>query len=622
MRRTTALLLCLFAAPACSDVVTQTVAPDAAVDAARDGSTMCPAPQIDCGGVCVDPTNDPLHCGGCNFACAVERECSAAACTARCETGTVRCGAECVSLASNDDHCGACGRACADGTRCANGACEVVCPSGQALCEGACIDVTADDSNCGACGVGCFAGQTCTDAVCTLACGAGRTNCGDRCVDTQTSDANCGACERACATGTRCVAGVCRGDPCGPDDSATGRCLDNTIARCVGGEVMREACPFGQVCAVVDGAPRCAAPTGSARVTGTVRYETRTPDGTGPGTLAPAPAQGLALSVVDDAGRVLVQGITGRDGRYELPYEPPASGEVRVRATLARTDGIYNFTVRDFAGATYAFSTVAFTPGDTAARDITVSVAQNAGAITVFDLTRRAFDFLATVINNARPAALYVTWQRNRATRTGGAYYSGASSTMFLNGDTQNPDEYDFTVIAHEFGHYMQRWYSRANNPGGPHDGTPADPNLAYGEGNATFLASLITGSSAYLDYGTTRPRVAMDLLFVPQIRPYMASASGGLAQPISEWLVAAAQYAMFRAGSDPAEQLRRAMRVFTGHLRRTPLPDRGEPGVDMVDSLDGYLCENAGADRMAIQNFLVTQRRFPYDFAYAPVCR
>ncbi len=542
---------------------------------------------------------------------------------ARCPEGSALCGGECVDPATSTEHCGACDVRCAAGEVCALGVCLVPCAVGQTSCEGECRSLSTDINNCGACGNGCGLGLGCVEGSCTLVCPTGRTNCGGRCVDTRASIDHCGACEQRCAAGTRCVAGACHGDPCGPADTAGGRCEGDSVVRCVGGEIARETCALGRVCRAVAGAlPMCVEPSGARRVTGHITFQNR--PATNRGVIASRydPVEGVPVALLDAAERVIVQGVTDASGGYSLPYDAADGAMMRVRLGLTRTDAIYNFVVRDYAGATFSFTSAPFEAAAATTRDMAVTFEQNSGALAIYVAARRAFEFLQGYIT-ARPAALYITWQRGRATSTSNSsYFSGASSTMFINGSTADPDEFDPPVVSHEFGHYIQRWYSRANNPGGPHDGSPADPNLAYGEGGASFLGSLITGSSYYIDAGVTRLRIAMDLQNIPLTRTYAASASLSMDQVVSEWLVAGAQYAMFRASSNTSTQSQRAMRVLTSYLRRTPTPDRGAEGVDLVDYLDGYLCVNDGADRATIMSYLVTQRRFPYDFGFAEVCR
>jgi hypothetical protein len=41
----------------------------------------CPSPLEVCGGVCVDLSSDPRHCGGCGASCAAGRSCQASTCS-------------------------------------------------------------------------------------------------------------------------------------------------------------------------------------------------------------------------------------------------------------------------------------------------------------------------------------------------------------------------------------------------------------------------------------------------------------------------------------------------------------------------------------------------------------
>lgn len=69
-------------------------------------------------------------------------------------------------------------------------------------------------------------------------------------------------------------------------------------------------------------------------------------------------------------------------------------------------------------------------------------------------------------------------------------------------GDT---DEYDDTIILHEYGHFIASTFSHDNSPGGPHfigDSTQ-DIRLSWSEGWATFFASAVLGSPLAVDTNT-----------------------------------------------------------------------------------------------------------------------
>lgn len=79
--------------------------PSDVVDVTLDVLVACDAPRLRCGGLCVDPAGDPLHCGACDRVCA-----SVDGGMARCEQGV-------------------CVRTCAEGEVWMSGMCRVIPPA-------------------------------------------------------------------------------------------------------------------------------------------------------------------------------------------------------------------------------------------------------------------------------------------------------------------------------------------------------------------------------------------------------------------------------------------------------------------------------------------------------------
>ena len=66
------------------------------------------------------------------------------------------------------------------------------------------------------------------------------------------------------------------------------------------------------------------------------------------------------------------------------------------------------------------------------------------------------------------------------------------------NGDT---DEFDQSVIAHEFGHYLQWYFSRDDSIGGSHGATDhLDPRVAFSEGWGNAWSGIVLGDPVYRD--------------------------------------------------------------------------------------------------------------------------
>ena len=268
-------------------------APDARTDAgdagkAGDGTTGCPAGLVECGGACVNPMTDPSHCGatsGCGTggmgsagtACKNGLVCNGGTCAVSCPGMEVNCSGACVDPSNDPTHCGATtgcgvgdagsgGTACGSGQVCSKGACAASCTATQTNCSGSCVDTKTDPSHCGACATVCALPHVMTDAcvagVCVWTCArratATATDRGQRLRDPDEGDgrrqlrrvrrkshyenatASCTA--GACALGT-CAAGFadCDGNP------ANG-CETNTAGDVANCGACKNACAGGQVC--------------------------------------------------------------------------------------------------------------------------------------------------------------------------------------------------------------------------------------------------------------------------------------------------------------------------------------------------------------------------------------
>jgi hypothetical protein len=197
----------------------------------------CGAGQTCCDRTCVDPANNPMHCGGCGMTCASAPHgtatCTSGRCLRQCDDGFADCnmraddGCE-TDTRTSTDHCGACGAACAmrshASVACAMRACTMTCDDGFADCntrtdDGCEADTRTSMTDCGRCGMACAPGANesarCATGTCQRSCNMGFGDCNTRTddgceVNLSNSVMHCGACGRACAAAEECVAGVCR----------------------------------------------------------------------------------------------------------------------------------------------------------------------------------------------------------------------------------------------------------------------------------------------------------------------------------------------------------------------------------------------------------------------------
>jgi hypothetical protein len=264
--------------------------------------------------------------------------------------------------------------------------------------------------------------------------------------------------------------------------------------------------------------------------------------------------------------------------------------------------------VRDTSGYLHAVGTTAFAAGAEPTVDVLVTAASSAGgAWNSLDNAVTAMDWLRDHgVATISPVIMY--WQDGAG---GGSYYQGASNELHLDGG----DGYDDVVALHELGHYFQDEYSASDNPGGSHDGSPADPLLAWGEGGATWFAIALRGVPYYIDYATGGGW-SVEL----EDRVHAASLSSAMTQQISEWMVAELMWDVTDGPLDsdgdalstgsPAQSLE----VLLGHV--VGGSDRGRAGADLVDWLDGWFVHHGMGDCAGLRAVVRTQHGFPYDFA------
>jgi len=104
--------------------------------------------------------------------------------------------------------------------------------------------------------------------------------------------------------------------------------------------------------------------------------------------------------------------------------------------------------------------------------------------------------------NPCIPPLLTAYWEPGTAE---GTYYDDQLDAIFIlgGGDSDGDhDEYDDSVIAHEYGHFAVHHFSKDDSPGGPHfitDNTQ-DIRLSWSEGWGNFFSSAVRNNPIYLD--------------------------------------------------------------------------------------------------------------------------
>jgi hypothetical protein len=198
-------------------------------------------------------------------------------------------------------------------------------------------------------------------------------------------------------------------------------------------------------------------------------------------------------------------GVTDANGNFSLPLPANTSIDIQVVARMQRTGAAPNWNVRvqDGAAGDVPYShthSVSFNSsvGTTQAIDIPVGV--NASGMATGTRASAPFAILDTVYTSLQavlavaPATSFPELIVDWGSQSGGTFFDGGDQRIALLGDlTEDTDEFDQHVIAHEFGHYIEHNFSRADNIGGSHGlGDRLDARVAFGEGFGYAFAAMV----------------------------------------------------------------------------------------------------------------------------------
>jgi hypothetical protein len=340
----------------------------------------------------------------------------------------------------------------------------------------------------------------------------------------------------------------------------------------------------------------------------------------------------LARTVTDANGKYTLRFLNDGDARFTVTAEP-RYGKLKPSTRVTECPEFESIaSVMKLSGSTvYSAESVeqdGSMNADISGLDIKVKVADDAGAFNVNDVVAQGYNWALTRWAELLPA-LKVRWELGKDTPLHTSYFDG-SSTFYILGKPTDPDEWDDSVISHEFSHFIIDKLSKTDTPGGAHPGrTP--PRQAWDEGLASALGADILGRHVYVDSTLNSGVIACagscrDLEADSNIQT--GTSDGKMNSNIDEFLVASIVHDMLDRANEPHDKLDVSYHNVLGslftYLPRSGRANRGATGVDLVDYLDGWRCHdqsltglfgdpNSDADLQTLLND--SSVNFPYDF-------
>ncbi len=260
-------------------------------------------------------------------------------------------------------------------------------------------------------------------------------------------------------------------------------------------------------------------------ISGTAGFDYR-PNGNGAVT-GPAPIRFAEVMVKDSTDRIVQCAETDSTGAFS--FQLPADGatySVQVN-TRANNSSVKAYVMNNPTENEYYFVAATVTASVDSSMTLTAPAVGTleGGAFNILDRIYRANAFLRNHASSSDCAAFsgctafsvaplaYAYWTKGfnpgeylGATSGASFYLKGTNELYILGGEDGDVDEsdcdhFDNTIIVHEYGHFIENYYTVTDSPGGVHrPNQTIDPRLAWGEAWANFFNAAVNVSPLYRD--------------------------------------------------------------------------------------------------------------------------
>jgi len=363
---------------------------------------------------------------------------------------------------------------------------------------------------------------------------------------------------------------------------------------------------------------------------GDLRFQDHVIDRSGTGARRWRPVRFATVEVVRAADdTVLATTTTDRRGHYEAFFSNTGAPGVYLRASTVTSydDGLRKIKVMNHPKfkKVYAVTSAPLdeTLTDEPVLDLDIPETSSAGAFNILDVVSDGYDTLRLMTGTdlGELAVYWATGADTTDTLFCSDYFYDQGTCPELNalsvqGKDTDRDEFDDLVILKEFFKFAEARSGRDDNPGGAHDGTRDDPRRSWSEGVSTFFACDAQGTRWFVNSRPAGVYLAWDLETIHS--PFAFGATpGALDGQVSEYLVASVLWDLADGHTTETFDAVDGKRLpiydaIFNYLPGDKFEDRGVPGVDLVDFLDGWFCR-AWGDEANVLGLVNGTYLFPY---------
>ncbi|MEM8771275.1 MAG: hypothetical protein AAGD92_06475 [Pseudomonadota bacterium] len=317
----------------------------------------------------------------------------------------------------------------------------------------------------------------------------------------------------------------------------------------------------------------------SVTVSGIVTYEFVPPNASNVGLDYDAtqilPSRGVVVQALDASNQVIASDVTDENGAYEVSV--PSNTNVRIQARaelLESTAGTWDIDVVDNTNSNAIYVLQGSLTSSGAANSTRNLFAPSGWGGTSYTAPRTAAPFAildaiydaVIAINTVEPGTVFpdlqIFWSPlNRAADGNVAdgeigtssftFIGGIPTILILGDENSDTDEYDRSVVIHEFGHYTENALGRSDSIGGSHSlDDLLDPRVAWSEGYSNAFASIIDNDPIYRDSGGNQQQGGF--FFSVEANSRVFATEGWF----SEFSVQSIVYDIFDSNSDGADTI------------------------------------------------------------------
>ncbi|QXZ10097.1 hypothetical protein KUF54_02190 [Comamonas sp. Y33R10-2] len=243
------------------------------------------------------------------------------------------------------------------------------------------------------------------------------------------------------------------------------------------------------------------------------------------------PARGVMVEAVSASNVVIATTSTDEQGHYTLAVPEGTEFKVRVQARLLPSDKRWDVAVRDNRSAGYPQAAAAYAMSSSLQ---TISAAggvldlnaksgwtgsaygetRASAPFAILDQAYASMQYVRSFAPGTQFPALTIYWSKDNRSAVG-SYADGditssnwspastgqAEGIYVLGKENLDSDEFDASVLRHEWMHYFESKLSRSDSLGGAHAfGDKLDMRVAWSEGMASAMGAAIGGTSVFQD--------------------------------------------------------------------------------------------------------------------------